>query len=55
VGGEGGISLEQLMAMAQQQQPIVAPMPQGYAQSPRNVAKKLNAQFPKSPMVGGVN
>jgi hypothetical protein len=28
-GGEGGITLEQLMAMAQQQQPIVAPMPQG--------------------------
>jgi hypothetical protein len=48
VGGEGGISLEQLMAMAQQQQPIVAPMPQGRTQSPRMPMQKI------SPQTGGI-
>jgi hypothetical protein len=47
-GGEGGITLEQLMAMAQQQQPIVAPMPQGRTQSPRMPMQKI------SPQTGGI-
>ena len=52
----GEITLEQLMAMSQQQ-PIVAPMPQGYSQAPKNMVKRPNPQgsFPKSPMTGGVN
>ena len=41
--GEGGITLEQLMAMSQQQ-PIVAPMPQGKSQSPRMPMQKINPQ-----------
>lgn len=45
---EGGITLEQLMAMAQQQQPIVAPMPQGYSQAPRMPMQKI------SPQTGGM-
>lgn len=47
-GGEGGITLEQLMAMAQQQQPIVAPMPQGRTQAPRMPMQKI------SPQTGGI-
>jgi hypothetical protein len=46
-GGEGGITLEQLMAMAQQQQPIVAPMPQGYPQAPRMPMQKISPQTGK--------
>jgi hypothetical protein len=46
-GGEGGITLEQLMAMAQQQQPIVAPMPQGYSQAPRMPMQKISPQTGK--------
>jgi hypothetical protein len=46
--GEGGITLEQLMAMSQQQQPIIAPMPQGNAQLPRQVVQKI------SPQIGGM-
>ena len=46
VGGEGGgITLEQLMAMSQQQQPIVAPMPQGRPQAPRMPMQKINPQI----------
>ena len=41
--GEGGITLEQLMAMSQQQ-PIVAPMPQGKPQAPRMPMQKINPQ-----------
>ena len=41
--GEGGITLEQLMAMSQQQ-PIVAPMPQGKSQAPRMPMQKINPQ-----------
>ena len=53
----GEITLEQLMAMSQQQQPIVAPMPQGYSQAPRSTVKRVNAKgiSTKSPMTGGVN
>ena len=40
---EGGITLEQLMAMSQQQ-PIVAPMPQGYPQAPRKPIQRVNPQ-----------
>jgi hypothetical protein len=46
-GGEGGITLEQLMAMSQQQ-PIVAPMPQGYPQMPRMPTQKI------TPQTGGI-
>ena len=42
--GEGGITLEQLMAMSQQQ-PIVAPMPQGNSQAPRMPMQKINPQI----------
>jgi len=42
--GEGGITLEQLMAMSQQQ-PIVAPMPQGKSQAPRMPMQKINPQI----------
>ena len=46
-GGEGGITLEQLMAMAQQQ-PIVAPLPQGNSQVSKKSVQKI------SPQTGGV-
>jgi hypothetical protein len=44
---EGGITLEQLMAMSQQQQPIVAPMPQGNSQAPRMPMQKISPQTGK--------
>jgi len=49
-GGEGGITLEQLMAMTQQQ-PIVAPMPQGKLQAPRMPMQRISPQTGK---MGGI-
>lgn len=50
MGGEGGITLEQLMAMSQGQQPIVAPMPQGFPQAPRMPMQRI---VPQTGKMGG--